>query len=93
MSQESSVHFKLNIPTALKDRLSEAAERSGRSLTSEILTRLQASLSLADDHGLEFTYEAIQRMIIDLVKIETNPLEKRIGALEFRTRAADPSHY
>lgn len=82
MTQEPHTSFKLNIPLSLKDRLSEAAERSGRSLTSEIITRLQASLTLGDDLGLDFTRESVERLVIDLVQAETGPLDDRIRELE-----------
>lgn len=54
MTQDATVPFKLNIPAGLKDRLSEAAARSGRSLTSEIITRLEASISISDEGGAGF---------------------------------------
>lgn len=90
MAQEATVPFKINIPASLKDRLSEAAERSGRSLTSEIITRLQASLSLADDNGLDFTYEALEGMILELVANGTSELESRVRTLEAQMRGQDP---
>ncbi|WP_206614134.1 Arc family DNA-binding protein [Paenirhodobacter populi] len=37
------VQFKLNMPSALRERLGEAAEKSGRSLTAEVLARLEKS--------------------------------------------------
>ncbi len=82
MAQEPSVHFKLNIPVALKDRLSAAADRSGRSLTSEIITRLEASISLADDNGLDFTYEAFEQMIRDVISGDLVDIEDRLRELE-----------
>ena len=90
MTQEPHTSFKLNIPLSLKDRLSEAAERSGRSLTSEIITRLQASLSLADDNGFDFTYEAMERMILDIVARGTEELEGRVHTLEEIAKGRDP---
>lgn len=86
MSDSPVVQFKFNIPTALKDRLTEAAERSGRSLTSEILTRLQASLSLADDKGLDFTAEAFERFILEIVANGTEDLANRVHDLEVELR-------
>lgn len=82
MTQESSVHFKINIPISLKERLTEAAQRSGRSLSSEIITRLEASISLADDTGLEFTSESIEKLITDMVLQQTLPIEDRIREIE-----------
>lgn len=82
MAIESHISFKLNLPTSLKDRLSDAAERSGRSLTAEIITRLQASLSLADDKGFDFTPEGIERMILEIVDNGTEELAARVKRLE-----------
>lgn len=90
MSQEPTIPFKINIPLGLKERLSNAATRSGRSLTSEIITRLEASISLADDHGLDFTYEAMERMILDLVASGTEELEQRVRDLEAIASGRDP---
>ncbi|MFN3312561.1 MAG: Arc family DNA-binding protein [Hyphomonas sp.] len=82
MEESASVQFKLNIPMALKDRLSEAAARSGRSLTSEIITRLEASISISDDGGLDFTLESLERFVVGVVKRETQDLAARVSDLD-----------
>ena len=87
MEESATVQFKINIPVALKDRLSEAADRSGRSLTSEIITRLQASLSLADDHGLDFTYESFEEMMLNIVISGTSELEDKVHDLQVEVAA------
>ncbi|MFG6566671.1 TraY domain-containing protein [Sulfitobacter sp. 1A13679] len=82
MTSESHTSFKLNIPITLKNRLSEAAERSGRSLTAEINTRLQASLEIADNNGVEFTLDGIEAFILEIVANATQELEERVKDLE-----------
>ncbi|NTF16880.1 Arc family DNA-binding protein [Agrobacterium rubi] len=42
---ESRFQYKLNVPADLKVVLEEQAKRSGRSLSSEIIARLQASIT------------------------------------------------
>ncbi|MBW7057953.1 Arc family DNA-binding protein [Paracoccus bogoriensis] len=84
MTQGATVPFKLNIPAGLKDRLSEAAARSGRSLTSEIITRLEASISISDEGGLAFTLDSLERFVIGVVQGETEALAQRVRDLEAR---------
>ena len=45
MSEDSRVQYKFMIPTALKARLEDAAHNSRRSLSAEIIERLEASLT------------------------------------------------
>lgn len=90
MSKDVVSPYKMNLPADLKNRLQEAAERSGRSLSSEIITRLQASLSLADDNGLDFTYKALERMILEIVANGTEELEGRVSVLERFMAGKDP---
>ena len=87
MSKDTVSPYKMNLPTDLKNRLQEAADRSGRSLSSEIITRLQASVALSDDMGLEFTEDAILMLIGNVVSEHTAPLEGRIEDLEAEVRA------
>lgn len=84
MAQEPHISFKLNIPAGLKDRLSEAAARSGRSLTSEIITRLEASISISDEGGLDFTLDSLERFVVGVVQGETEALAQRVRDLEAR---------
>jgi len=89
MSKESLTPYKMNLPSDLKDRLTEAAQRSGRSLSAEIITRLQASLSLADDAGLDFTAKGFEAFILEVVGRATEPLEARVNFLEQFSDLAD----
>lgn len=90
MEESATVQFKLNIPVTLKDRLAAAAERSGRSLTAEINTRLQASLSLADDNGLEFTHASFEAFILELVERGTEGLRNKVRDLDYIVTGRDP---
>ncbi|WP_158275162.1 Arc family DNA-binding protein [Thioclava sp. NG1] len=82
--------YKLNLPTDLKNRLQEAANRSGRSLSSEIITRLEASIAISDDGGLDFTLDAIENFIVEAVISQTEDLEARVKMLE---RFVDTTDY
>lgn len=44
MSEESYVQFKLRLPESVRDRLERACEESGRSMSAEIIFRLEAAL-------------------------------------------------
>lgn len=82
--------YKMNLPTDLKDRLTAAAERSGRSLSSEIITRLEASVSMSDDGGIEFTLDSFEEFIRHAVEVETHDLANRVRALEDMAAGRDP---
>ena len=49
--KRSDPQFKLRLPTELKARLEQAAESSGLTLSSEIITRLQQSFEPAPKTG------------------------------------------
>lgn len=68
MAQESTISFKLNLPKSLRDRLGEAAERSGRSLTAEINTRLEKSFE-ADEEMANVT-ENIDDLMLRVERLE-----------------------
>lgn len=66
----------------LRDRLDEIARANNRSLTAEILHRLEASLS---DEGDARSKLAAQR----LMRGPGDPLEKRVSELEDRLAAVE----
>lgn len=68
MAQESTVPFKLNIPISLKNRLSEAAELGGRSLTAEMIIRLEKSLSAPDE--AETLLEIVDQLLVRIEALE-----------------------
>lgn len=46
---ETETHMRIRVPDTLRDRLIQLAERNQRSLNAEVVARLEASLSHADD--------------------------------------------
>lgn len=82
MNDSSVSQYKFNIPTDLKVRLQDAADRNGRSLSSEIITRLQASVMLSEEINIDFTEDAVLTYLGEVVKEYTDPLERRIEELE-----------
>ena len=66
MSRED-LHFRLRIPEELKEKVRKAAEDAGRSMTAEIVRRL--------DQSFEHDYEEIDGAITDLYK-EVERLKK-----------------
>lgn len=90
MTQDITVPFKINIPLGLKDRLSEAASRSGRSLTSEIITRLEASIEISDVGGLDFTPEALAEYVAKEIEIHLDEFRDRLTAIEAMAAGRDP---
>lgn len=82
MSESSMVQFKLNMPAKLRERLGEAANRSGRSLTSEVLARLEKSF--ADDEDWQ---NALDNISDALLRIEQ--LERQVSALQYSAGARD----
>ncbi|VWX29703.1 Arc family DNA-binding protein [Moraxellaceae bacterium 17A] len=59
MSEIVQVNFRM--PKDLKDKLEQAAQQSGRSITSELVTRLEQSFSDFDDASFQLRLrEAIE---------------------------------
>ena len=54
------LHFRLRIPEALKERIEAAALANNRSMTAEIIIRLEKSFEFADE------WENTQARIADL---------------------------
>lgn len=79
MAKESLTPYKMNLPSDLKDRLSEAAQRAGRSLSSEIITRLEQTLEHDDEWSNAL--ENIDDAILRIERLEK--LEQRVAALEY----------
>lgn len=52
MSQSDRVHFKIALPTGLKQRLEHEAVEGRRSLSAEIIARLEASLEPSEEARL-----------------------------------------
>lgn len=90
MSKDSVSPYKMNLPTNLKNRLQEAADRSGRSLSSEIITRLEASIEMTDDGGLDFTLSSFERYIREVVENSVEDLRESVLTLERFAAGRDP---
>ena len=55
------LHFRLRIPEDLKNRVGEAADRNGRSMTAEIIERLE----LKFDEGSRQDYQRRIDLLLD----------------------------
>ena len=73
------VQFKLNMPAELRRKLGEASERTGRSLTAEVIARLEQSLEQDDEWSNAL--ENIDDAILRIEKLEK--LERRVASLEY----------
>lgn len=89
MEESPTVQFKLNLPAVLKDALAAAAERNGRSLTAEIITRLEASVAISDQGGLDFTLDAFERFIAEAIDNELDEIRTKVRDLEYHTGMRD----
>ena len=54
--------LKLRLPEDLKDKIAKAAEKSGRSMNAEIVSRLEQSIDFEDEYG---DLETVMREIWD----------------------------
>lgn len=50
MADEPTVPFKLNMPSSLRGRVGESAAKNGRSVTAEIIARLEKSFAADDEY-------------------------------------------
>lgn len=50
MADEPTVPFKLNMPSSLRGRVGESAAKNGRSVTAEIIARLEKSFAVDDEY-------------------------------------------
>ncbi|MBR9841441.1 MAG: Arc family DNA-binding protein [Rhodobacteraceae bacterium] len=74
MSESATVQFKLNMPVSLRERLDAACQSSGRSVTAEIISRLEKSFEKDDDYlnalanidELMVRMEALEKIVADL---------------------------
>lgn len=68
MSESPMVQFKLNMPAKLRERLGDAADKSGRSLTAEVLARLEKSFE--NDEEWENALQNIDELFAKMDKLE-----------------------
>lgn len=87
MSDPQLSPFRMNLPTALKDALAEQAKRNNRSLSGEIISRLEQSLSKfhVDEHGdLEVKLDEHQsKLLASVIENEKrgNELQRQLDEL------------
>ncbi|KTR05016.1 hypothetical protein NS365_13390 [Aureimonas ureilytica] len=62
------LHFRLRIPESLKEQVEKASLENRRSMTAEIIARLEASFEAPQE--LASPYEALIQKILD--SVETN---------------------
>ncbi|MGR3376071.1 Arc family DNA-binding protein [Salipiger abyssi] len=65
--------FKLNMPASLRERLEVAVEKTGRSMTAEIIARLQASFDSVDH--FENAIENIDDLLTRVERLERSVYE------------------
>lgn len=58
------LHFRLRIPEDLKKRIESIAEANGRSMTAEIIARLETSIN--DERQLRVDQAVIEQLRLDL---------------------------
>lgn len=98
---QGTVQIALRLPIDYRDRIKEAADASGRSMNSEILHRLQASLALDDvtdragvpqpsPEGLQAALDALSHLqaILKAMGIENDTLDAAAKA-RIKTMAKD----
>ena len=76
------LHFRLRIPEYLKAKVQEAANQSHRSMTAEIISRLEQSFTFDKRVGdLELDTETIDDILANAIaRIET--LEAKVREIE-----------
>jgi hypothetical protein len=80
----------LRIPDAMRDKLVEASEENGRSLTAEVLARLERTFSENESWLSKARKSPIIRMEMQMIAVEArvenrmDDLEERLAELERR---------
>lgn len=82
MSKEPVSPYKMNLPTSLKERIEDVARQNGRSLSAEIITRLEKSFE-SDEEWIN----ALDNINDALSRIET--LERQVSDLMYTTGRRD----
>jgi uncharacterized protein YaaN involved in tellurite resistance len=76
------LHFRLRIPEALKERIEAAAASNNRSMTAEIISRLEVSFEREADWE-----NALENIADALARIEK--LESQVEDLRYSTGSRD----
>lgn len=85
--------FKLRLPTPLKEELERAAVRAGRSLSAEIVHRLQRSTSAASGAPGAMGLRAEIAGQRELAQITVEMLRRSVEDLEAMSQGSDPVNY
>jgi hypothetical protein len=76
----------VRFPEGLRDRIKEAADANGRSMNSEIISRLEASfinkISLTDPEDLMFRFPDGEISFLDVVKRVIDTYEEEKGSVQ-----------
>ena len=82
MTSETRVQYKFMIPSELKELLEQAATSNNRSMSGELIARLEQTFSVGKRLGdLKQDTEAVNYHISDLVS-RLEALESRVDGLE-----------
>ncbi|WP_323771207.1 Arc family DNA-binding protein [Antarctobacter sp.] len=68
MREPANIPFKINMPASLRGRLGVAAETNGRSVTAEIIARLEKSF--AEDDEYQNALENLDDALVRIEKLE-----------------------
>lgn len=82
MSPESP-HFKIRLPVELKARLENSAKEQGRSLTADIVWRLEKSFDM------QLTYQLLERRLDEAAELDRRLSEVRRRQEEMRAEAEE----
>ncbi|NTI27691.1 Arc family DNA-binding protein [Rhizobium rhizogenes] len=71
------LHFKLRIPEELKQRVAAASRANGRSITAEIIARLEASFVLKSDLPTSEPDAELSELLSDIERIKLKLIRLR----------------
>ena len=83
MKESAVVQFKLNMPAKLRQKLGDASDKTGRSLSAEIIARLEKSFEDAEEweSALENIDDALNR--IEILEREMRDVMYRTGSRDY----------
>ena len=73
MAEDTETHMRIRVPNALRDKLIVIAEKNGRSLNAEVVTRLEASLQ--QDTETEALTDALETLWEHIHRLEAKVFE------------------
>jgi plasmid maintenance system antidote protein VapI len=78
------LHFRLRIPEALKAQIEQAATANNRSVTAEIVSRLERSFDIVPEweNAIENMHDAIAR--IDKLESLVQDIQAQAGQLDYK---------